>query len=187
MTAKPNHITEELVEQLAIVSYEQTRIQNGELPMPSWTSSGAMTRFTVKNQVLDVLNIAVPVLLEQGWKPPTEAEAMQNGDDLENRIRSEVCRVVANASNWPDPVATHMLGRDLAEPIDKIAEALILLVREAQAETYKDAADVLHSEARWQTELMQRHQEYRFRHCASRMTEMENVMTTRANQYKEEQ
>lgn len=58
---------------------------------------------------------------------------------------------------------------------------------EAKAEAYKDAADALHAEARWQTDLLLRHGEYRFRHCANRMTEMENVMLARANQYKEEQ
>lgn len=74
MTAKTNHITEDLVEQLAIIGYEQTRIQNGDLPMPSWTRVAAMTRFTAKNEALAVLNMVVPVLIELGWKPPTVAQ-----------------------------------------------------------------------------------------------------------------
>lgn len=41
------------------------------------------------------------------------------------RIRSEVGRVVTNASNWPTPVGVQMLGRDLSEPIDMIVEAII--------------------------------------------------------------
>ncbi|WP_404291589.1 hypothetical protein [Glutamicibacter arilaitensis] len=57
---------------------------------------------------------------------------------------------------------------------------------EAKAEAYKDAANVIHAEARWQSDLKNRHNEYRFTHCADRMTEMENVMVARANQYKEE-
>lgn len=56
---------------------------------------------------------------------------------------------------------------------------------EAKAEAYKDAERILHEEARWQLDLHQRHKEYRFKHCSERMTEMENCMTVRANQYKE--
>ena len=58
---------------------------------------------------------------------------------------------------------------------------------EAKAEAYKDAERILHEEARWQLDLHQRHKEYRFKHCSERMTEMENCMTVRANQYKENQ
>ncbi|QEP06158.1 hypothetical protein [Glutamicibacter sp. ZJUTW] len=58
---------------------------------------------------------------------------------------------------------------------------------EAKAEAYKDAERILHEEARWQLDLHQRHKEYRFKHCSERMTEMENCMTVRASQYKENQ
>jgi len=84
MTAKDNHITEDLVEQLAIIAYEQTRIQNGDIPIPSWTGAGAMTRYNIKNDVLGVLRITVPVLIEQGWKPPAVEvlTAMPRDEDM---------------------------------------------------------------------------------------------------------
>ena len=74
---------------------------------------------------------------------------------------------------------------------DERAEAfnrMVTKVRaEAKAEAYKDAERILHEEARWQLDLHQRHKEYRCKHCSERMTEMENCMTVRANQYKENQ
>ena len=60
--------------------------------------------------------------------------------DLERRIRTEVCRIVANASNWPTPVGARMLGRDLAEPIDKIVEAVLPVIHESSAKTQKGTA-----------------------------------------------
>ena len=69
-------------------------------------------------------------------------------DAIERRVRSEICRVVANASNWPTPVGTQMLGRDLAEPIDKITEALIPLIREAKAEALTEMAKLVESKAK---------------------------------------
>ena len=60
--------------------------------------------------------------------------------DLERRIRAEVCRIVTNASNWPTPVGTQMLGRDLAEPIDKIVEAVLPVIHESSAKTQKGTA-----------------------------------------------
>ena len=70
----------------------------------------------------------------------------------------------------------------LAEEFDRWLETVRA---EAKAEAYKDAERILHEEARWQLDLHQRHKEYRFKHCSERMTEMENCMTVRANQYKE--
>lgn len=77
MSQQNEHITSDLVEQLAIVAYEHNRIQNGDLPMPGWTAAGAMTRFTMKNQVLAVLNMTIPVLIEQGWKAPEPRDEIQ--------------------------------------------------------------------------------------------------------------
>lgn len=68
----------------------------------------------------------------------------------------------------------------LAEVLDKHMQEQCA---EAKAEAYKDAERILHEEARWQLDLHQRHKEYRFKHCSERMTEMENCMTVRANQY----
>lgn len=62
---------------------------------------------------------------------------------LESRIAAAVGRVVTNVSNWPDAVAPHMLGRDLAEPIDKIAAALAPVIAEAQAEALLEAVSAL--------------------------------------------
>jgi len=81
MIAKPNHITEELVEQLAIISYEQHRIQNGDLPMPSWTGAGALSRYTMKEQAREALGMVVSVLLEQGWVPPLAGNAPESEDE----------------------------------------------------------------------------------------------------------
>lgn len=60
--------------------------------------------------------------------------------DLERRIRAEVCRIVANASNWPTPVGAQMLGRDLAEPIDMISDAVVKLIQETFTESKQDRA-----------------------------------------------
>jgi len=78
MTGKNEHITEELVEQIAIISYEQIRVRNSELPMPSWTGAGAMTRYQAKRDVLGVLKLVTPVLIEQGWAPPKEATELRD-------------------------------------------------------------------------------------------------------------
>lgn len=60
--------------------------------------------------------------------------------EIEHRVRSEVCRVVANASNWPTPVSAQLLGRDLSEPIDMLVEAIIPIIQEAKAEALTDIA-----------------------------------------------
>lgn len=73
------------------------------------------------------------------------------------RIRSEVGRVVTNASNWPTPVGAQMLGRDLSEPIDKIVEAVLSITHESNSKrpsTLRDAiaeelADTLHCSRDW--------------------------------------
>ena len=62
-------------------------------------------------------------------------------NETERRVRSEVCRVVANASNWPAPVGAQMLGRDLAEPIDKIIHALLPIIQEAKADAWDECDD----------------------------------------------
>lgn len=56
---------------------------------------------------------------------------------LEARIRLEVGRVITNANNFPEPMRAHMLGRDLAEPIELITKALLPVIAEAQAEAYE--------------------------------------------------
>lgn len=113
-------------------------------------------------------------------------EHTPNPDDLEKRIKSEVCRVVANASNWPDPIAAQMLGRDLAEPISKIVEAITPLIREAKAESLTEAAteiDRLESigdTARNQVSEDQEKDYWRFHG-----TPITDWLRDRANQYKE--
>lgn len=81
MSADFKHITDELVEQIAIISYEQIRVRNSELPMPSWTGAGAMTRYQTKQDVSEVLKLVVPVLIEQGWTPPEETAEMRAAVD----------------------------------------------------------------------------------------------------------
>lgn len=61
--------------------------------------------------------------------------------ETERRVREEVCRVVANAANWPTRVGAQMLGRDLAEPIDKIVEALMPIIREVKADAWDECDD----------------------------------------------
>ncbi|MGO2938878.1 MAG: hypothetical protein ACTICQ_15165 [Glutamicibacter arilaitensis] len=79
MTAPKSYITEDLVEQVAIVSYEQTRIQNGELPMPSWAGAGAFNRYQHKVDIDEALKLIVPVMIEQGWKAPEPRDEIQGG------------------------------------------------------------------------------------------------------------
>lgn len=67
------HITEDLVDQLAIVAYENIRLRSAEAPLPSWTALNAVARYQQKLQVVEVLNMVIPVLIEQGWAPPTQA------------------------------------------------------------------------------------------------------------------
>lgn len=62
---------------------------------------------------------------------------MRTMSEIERRVNSEVCRVVANVMNWPKPVGAQMLGRDLAEPIDKIVEALLPIIQEAKSSAWK--------------------------------------------------
>lgn len=87
---------------------------------------------------------------------------------LRARIALEVGRVVTDVSNWPSPVSAHMLGRDLAEPIDKITEALLPVIREAKAEALEEAAENIH-EIDGREDTMAR-----------------RWLRARANQYKEE-
>lgn len=88
MSKQSQNITEELVEQIAIISYEQIRLKNCEVPMPSWTGAGAMTRYQAKQDVIGVLAMVVPVLLEQGWTPPAEPEQFTETtwDGRESRV-----------------------------------------------------------------------------------------------------
>lgn len=58
--------------------------------------------------------------------------------DLEEQVSLEVARVVTNSLNWPNPIGTHMLGRDLAVPIDKIVKALLPVILEREAEAWDE-------------------------------------------------
>ena len=55
---------------------------------------------------------------------------------LEARVRLEVAHGITNISNWPEPIQVHLLGRDLAGPINKLAEALLPLIADAWEEGY---------------------------------------------------
>lgn len=55
---------------------------------------------------------------------------------FEALIAVAVGSVVTNGSNWPAAVAPYLLGRDLAEPIEKITAALVPIFRESQAEAW---------------------------------------------------
>jgi len=103
MTGKNEHITEELVEQIAIVSYEAARIDNSDIPMPSWTGAGAITRYEMKQKVLGVLDSVVPVMIEQGWAPPVEstyANGLPGNHHAEEAVRYACEASVIN--NWTD-------------------------------------------------------------------------------------
>lgn len=86
MSKQSQNITEELVEQLAIIAYEGVRLKNCSESMPSWTGAGAMTRFQMKQEVLGVLTMVVPVLLEQGWMPPAEAAVLKETIDRVSKL-----------------------------------------------------------------------------------------------------
>lgn len=71
---KATHVTDELVEQLSIVSWEDIRTRNTEshdFPMAPWEIAPADEKDQNRANVLGVLNMMVPVLIEQGWLPPT--------------------------------------------------------------------------------------------------------------------
>lgn len=67
---KETHVTEALVEQLAIVSWEDIR-KRANAPLPSWEVAPADEKNQNRANVMAVLNMIVPVLIEQGWLPPT--------------------------------------------------------------------------------------------------------------------
>ena len=52
--------------------------------------------------------------------------------ELEEKIRTEVARVITNNNSWPLRVGIAMLGVDLSEPIDKLTAALMPVITEAQ-------------------------------------------------------
>lgn len=72
--------------------------------------------------------------------------AITDSKAVADRIRSEVCRVVANVMNWPTPVGAQMLGRDLSEPIDMIVEAVIPIIHEANTKRPSTLRDVIAEE-----------------------------------------
>ncbi|WP_426734403.1 hypothetical protein [Glutamicibacter sp. 2E12] len=73
---KETHVTEDLVEQLAIVSWEDIR-KRANAPLPSWEVAPADEKNQNRANVLAVLNMIVPVLIEQGWIPPTVNDAIR--------------------------------------------------------------------------------------------------------------
>ncbi|MGP4995527.1 hypothetical protein [Glutamicibacter ardleyensis] len=78
-----NEITENLVEQVTVVAYEDVRNKNQDARMPSWAGAPAITRYEMKANVLGVLRMVIPVLVEQGWLPPAcESCLHQHGADV---------------------------------------------------------------------------------------------------------
>lgn len=67
---KETHVTESLVEQLAIVAWEDIR-ERTNTPLPSWEPGIPAVKDENRANVLAVLNMIVPVLIEQGWLPAT--------------------------------------------------------------------------------------------------------------------
>ncbi|MGP5689750.1 hypothetical protein [Glutamicibacter ardleyensis] len=74
-------ITENMVEQVAVASYEDTRQKNQHvvLPsgarMPSWAGLSPMVKYETRASVLAALKLVIPVLLEEGWTPPVAGDA----------------------------------------------------------------------------------------------------------------
>lgn len=62
---------------------------------------------------------------------------------LEDLIAREVGRVITDASNFPEPMQAHMLGRDLSEPIDKIVAALLPVIRKREADAWDEGAKTI--------------------------------------------
>lgn len=63
-------ITENMVEQIAVVAYEDVRKRHQGNGLPSWAGSDALTRYKMKEETLRILKLTIPVLLEEGWAPP---------------------------------------------------------------------------------------------------------------------
>ena len=70
-------ITEDLVEQIAVIAYEDVRKKNQHARMPSWAGASEITRYEMKANALGVLRMVIPVLQEQGWMPPTVNDAIR--------------------------------------------------------------------------------------------------------------
>lgn len=60
------------------------------------------------------------------------------GMTTKEQVRLEVARVIANATNWPEPLQARMLGHDLSEPIDMIVDALIPILWSVWDDGYDD-------------------------------------------------
>jgi len=92
---KSNHVTEELVEQAAIVAWEDVR-NRANVTLPSWDNAEPVVRYETRANVLAVLNMITPVLLEQGWLPPVVNDAVrsivdeQNVNELHKNLMSHI-------------------------------------------------------------------------------------------------
>lgn len=72
-----NEITENLVEQLAVVAYEDVQKRHLDDGLPSWAGSSPITRHKMKEETLRILNMLIPVLKEEGWLPPSLASKLR--------------------------------------------------------------------------------------------------------------
>lgn len=60
---------------------------------------------------------------------------------LEAQVHFKVALVVTNVSHWPDAAVSHLMGRDLSGPIDRLVEALLPVIAKAQAEAWDAGHD----------------------------------------------
>lgn len=68
-------ITENMVEQVAVVAYEDVRKRNQDERMPSWSGAPAIIQHEMKANALGILKLTLPILLEEGWTPPVAGDA----------------------------------------------------------------------------------------------------------------
>lgn len=72
-----NHITTELVEQLAREAHEAFRDRMGAHESPSWDGESPISKHHGREAVLGALNLLLPALQAHGWLPPAKHDAIR--------------------------------------------------------------------------------------------------------------
>jgi len=101
---KEHHVTNDLVEQLSIVAWEDIRARNTQTPgFPNlpWEKAPADDKEQTRSNVLAVLNMTIPVLIEQGWLPPTVNDAIREAvrDLSVNELHQDLMRSLQRHPN----------------------------------------------------------------------------------------
>jgi len=98
---KEHHVTHDLVEQLSIVAWEDIRKKYLHPSIPSWENAECAVKQETSTNVLAALNMTIPVLIEQGWLPPTVNDAIREAvrDVSVNELHQDLMRSLLRHPN----------------------------------------------------------------------------------------